>query len=108
MAAALSERRAATASKQELLRRLNSRLEAEFAQWTELSRRIELYEEQILGQASDHAQAALVAYQSDAADFADVMRAFIDDLNTRVDHIHLQVRRAQSYAVLANLGGIPR
>ena len=108
LAAALSERRAIKASKEELLRQLNSRLDAEFAQWRELSRRIELYEKQILQQAGDNAQASLVAYQSDAADFADVMRGYIDDLNTRVDYTRLLVERAKSYAVLANLGGIPQ
>ena len=108
LAAAFSERRAAEASREELLRRLNSRLEAEFVRWTELSRRIDLYENQILTQAGANAQASLVAYQSDAADFANVMRAYIDDLNARVEHTRLQVERAKSFATLANLGGIPR
>jgi len=108
LAAAFSERRSATASKQELLRRLNSRLKAEYAQWTELSRRIDLFETRILTQAGSNAQASLVAYQSDAADFADVMRAYIDHLNARVDHTRLQVERAKSFATLANFGGIPR
>ncbi len=108
LAAAFSERRAAEGSKEELLRRLNSRLEAEYGRWAELSRRIDLYEEQILTQVSANAQASLVAYQSDAADFANVMRAYIDDLNTRVEHTRLQVDRAKSFATLANLGGIPR
>jgi len=108
LASALSERRAAEASKTELLRRLNSRLEAEYSQWTELSRRVELYEQQILPQAGDNAQASLMAYQSDAADFANVMRAYIDDLNARVDYTRLQVEQAKSFGVLANLGGIPR
>jgi len=108
LAAAFSERRAAEASKAELLRRLNSVLEAEYARWNELSRRIELYEAQILTQASANAQASLVAYQSDAADFANVMRAYIDDLNARVEHTRLEVERAKSFAALANLGGISR
>jgi outer membrane protein TolC len=108
LSAAFSERRAAEASKSELIRRLNSRVEAEYARWTELSRRIELYETQILTQAAANAQASLVAYQSDASDFANVMRAYIDDLNARVEHTKLQVERAKSYAVLANLGGFPR
>jgi outer membrane protein TolC len=108
LSAAFSERRAAKASKQELLRRLNSRLEAEYAQFNELARRIELYETQILTLAGSNAQASLVAYQSDAADFADVMRAYIDDLNSRVDHTRLQVEQAKTFAVIANLGGIPR
>ena len=48
----------------------------------------------------------MLAYQSDAGDFADVMRAYIDHLNTRIEHIRLNVDRAQAYAVLANLGGL--
>lgn len=108
LAAALSERRAANDAKEELRRRLNSQLESEYARWTELDRRIDLYEQQILTLAENNAEAALAAYQSDAADFADVMRAYIDDLNTRVDHIRLQVERGQSYATLANLGGLSR
>ena len=108
LAAALSERRAAMESKDELLRRLNRQLEAEHARWQELTRRVGLYERRILGQAEDQANAALAAYQSEAGDFADVMRGFIDDLDTRLDHIRLQIERAQSYAVLANLGGLPR
>jgi hypothetical protein len=50
----------------------------------------------------------LLAYQSDAGDFSDVMRGRLDELNTRLEHIRLQVERAKSYAVLANLGGLER
>ena len=74
----------------------------------DLSRRLSLYEERILGQANDHAQATLLAYQNDRGDFADVMRGYIDDLNTRIEYVRLKVERAKSYAALANLGGIPR
>ena len=69
---------------------------------------MELYEQKILSQASDHAAASLLAYQNDQADFANVMRAYIDDLDTRTRYIHLQADRAASYAVLANLGGFPK
>ncbi len=34
------------------------------------------------------------------------MRAYIDDLNARLEHLRLEVDRAKSYAVLANLGGL--
>lgn len=108
LSAALQERSAAQSTKIQVERELQSRLEAEFARWQDLSRRISLYEERILVQARDHAQATLLAYQSDRGDFADVMRGYIDDLNTRIDFIRLQVERAQSYATLANLGGLPR
>ncbi|MDJ0701159.1 MAG: TolC family protein [Woeseiaceae bacterium] len=108
LAAALQERSAANAQRRQLHRTLTSRVEAEHAHFTQLSRRMELYEQQILSQASDHAAASLLAYQNDQADFANVMRAYIDDLDTRTRYIHLQVDRAASYAVLANLGGFPK
>lgn len=108
LSAALQDRSAARADKERLLRSLESRLTAEYARWQELSRRLALYEERILVQASDHAQAALLAYQNDRGNFADVMRGYIDDLNTRIDYVRLNVEREQAYAVLANLGGLPR
>ncbi len=108
LASALSERRAANESKDAQLRRLSSQLDSEYAHWQDLSRRVDLYERLILNQVKGQANAALAAYQSEAGDFADVMRGFIDDLNTRLDHVRLQIDQAQSYAVLANLGGIPR
>ena len=108
LSAALQERSAARADKQRMQRSLESRLAAEYARWQELSRRLALYEERILVQANDHAQASLLAYQNDRGDFADVMRGYIDDLNTRIDYVRLTVEREQAYAVLANLGGLPR
>jgi outer membrane protein TolC len=106
LSAALGERRAATNSRAALRARLGSELDAEYARWTDLTRRLALYDNQILPQSQGQAQAALLAYQSDAGDFADVMRAWIDDLDTRLQRIRLQVKRAQSHAVLANLGGL--
>ncbi len=106
--AALNQRRAADQSREELLRRLNSQLAAEYVRWQGLGKRLDLYEESILGVSADNASAALAAYQSDTGDFADAMRGYVDDLNTRLEYIRLQVERNQSYAVLANLGGISR
>ena len=108
LAAALKERSAAEFRKEQLRRRLSSELDSAYARWQDLDRRTALYESSILGLSSDHAQAALLAYQSDAGDFADVMRGYIDELNTRLEHLRLQIERAQTYAVLANLGGLSR
>jgi len=106
LAAALGERSAAEMRREQLRRELDSQLVAEFARWQDSTRRLELYENRILDQASSNAEVSMLAYQSDQGNFADVMRAYIDDLNTRIDHIRLQVERAQSHAVLANLGGL--
>ena len=106
--AALSERRAADQSREQVLRRLTSQLQAEHVRWQDLGKRLDLYQRMILGVSADNARAALAAYKSDAGDFAEVMRAYVDDLDTRLDYIRLRVERAQSYALLANLGGISR
>lgn len=108
LAAALQERRAARSGREETLRGLQSQLMAEYARWEDLTRRLSLYDTRILSQTRDHAEASLLGYQSDKGNFADVMRGYISDLNTRIEHIRLQVDRAQSYAVLANLGGFPQ
>ena len=108
LAAALSDHSAARESKRRLLAELNSQLLARYAEWTELSRRVELYDEEILDISAASAEAALLAYQSDAGDFADVLRGALSELNTRLDYIRLQVEHAKSYAALANLGGLPR
>lgn len=107
LTAALEERSAARMRREQTLRALQSRLVAENARWQDLTRRLALYDSRILNQARSNAEASMLSYRSDSGDFADVMRAYIDDLNTRIDHIRLQVERAQSYAVLANLGGLP-
>jgi len=87
---------------------LKSELQLHYSRWSDLQRRLALYENQILGQSRGQAQAALLAYQSDTGDFSDVMRGYIDDLTTRLEYTRLQVDQAQSYAMLANFGGIPR
>ena len=106
LSAALQERSAARSTREQTLRAMQRQLAAEYARWQDLTRRLALYKTQILGQARGQAEASLLSYQSDKGDFAEVMRAYIDDLNTRIEHIRLQVERAQTYAVLANLGGL--
>ena len=106
LASALSERSAASHTREEIRLQLQSQLDIQYARWTDLTRRLALYETRILDQSKGQSQAALLAYQSDTGDFSDVMRGYIDDLNTRLEHIRLQVERAQSYAALANLGGL--
>lgn len=106
LTAALSERSIARSELERTRRALQSQLLAAHSRWTELTKRLSLYDERILDQSREHAEAAMLAYQSDQGDFADVMRGFIDDLDTRNSYLRLQVDRAQTYAVLANLGGL--
>ena len=106
LAAALRERSATQSSRRRLERELLRRLDASYAEWQQLERRLGLYEARILVQAREQADASLTAYRSDAGDFADVMRAYIGYLNTRIEHVRLKVDQAHAYVVLANLGGL--
>lgn len=108
LAAALSSRSAAVSDKTKVRARLRSQINIEYARWADLTRRQHLYEAEILTLSESQSEAAMLAYQSDAGDFSDAIVSQIDHLNTRLDHIRIQVERAQSYARLANLGGIPR
>lgn len=81
-----------------LLRQLVANLKQEMANEEQLEKRQELYRKLLLPQAKQQAQAALLAYQSDRSDFADVMRAYIDDLNTRLDQQRIKVDRLQAKA----------
>ncbi len=106
LSAALRERSATRASRQRLQSELVRRLDAGYAEWRQLERRLHLYDTKILVQAREQADSSLTAYQSDAGDFADVMRAYIGYLNTRIEHVRLKVDQAQAYVLLANLGGL--
>jgi len=105
---ALQERTAAQSARHKLVRELQSNLDTEYAHWTDLTRRLDLYESKILRQAEAHAEASMLAYQSDRGDFSDVMLAYVDELNTRIEYARLRVERAQHYAAIANYGGIER
>ena len=106
-AAAEAEQRAAQASLDDLRRGLEGELSGEYARWQALTRRVALHEGTIRPQADANAAAALSSYRSEAGDFADMMRAYIDDLQVRLASVALRVERRRSHAELAYLGGFP-
>jgi len=81
-----------------MLRQLVAQLQQEVASEEQLKNRHQLYRKLLLPQASQQTQAALLAYQSDRGDFADVMRAYIDDLNVKLDERRIAVDHLQSKA----------
>jgi len=75
----------------ELLRRLISSLQQEHSNRIQIIKRNQLYQTLLLPQAKQQAEAALLAYQSDRGDFADVMRAHIDNLNALLDNMRITI-----------------
>ena len=82
----------------EMLRQLVANLQQEVANEEQLQNRHQLYNNLLLPQARQQTQASLSAYQSDRGDFADVMRAYIDDLNVKLDERRIAVDHLQSKA----------
>jgi outer membrane protein TolC len=72
-----------------LMRKMMAQLEGLYAQYQGLSIRLKLYNDSILPQMHEQAEAALTAYTNDDGSFAEVMRARISELNGRIEHITL-------------------
>lgn len=82
------------------LRSMLAGLEAALARLERLSQRESLYEERLLQEISDQAEASLTAYTNEAGDFAEVVRARIAELNTNIDFLNIQIDRLQTIAEL--------
>jgi outer membrane protein TolC len=82
----------------ELIRQLVAELKEQMANEEQLAKRHQLYVDLLLPQAKQQAEASLLAYQSDQGDFADVMRAHIDDLNASLDEQRISVDLQQARA----------
>ncbi len=81
-----------------LLRQLVASLQQEVAVEEQLQNRHQLYLKLLLPQAKQQTRASLLAYQSDRGDFSDVMRAYIDDLNVKLDERRIAVDHLKSKA----------
>jgi outer membrane protein TolC len=56
---------------------------------------LSLFDENILTKAKLHAEASLNAYQANATDFSEVMRAYISEQGDRLAYARLQINRLQ-------------
>ena len=84
---------------------LSSMLETEYANWTRLRERLDLYRQRATLDARANAESTLKAYQSDIADFTTLMRAQLTELNTQLDMLRVHVEMAKAQARLLYLTG---
>ena len=78
-------------------------LDTEFANWERLGERQVLYEDKLLRDAHETAEASLLAYQSGVTEFSTLMRARITELDVRLDSLRLRIDRAKAGARLLYL-----
>ncbi len=84
---------------------LNRELGRAYAKWARLGERIALYQDDVLKRANDTAEAALIGYENETADFAELVRAELAVLDTQLTLLRLRVDREKSHAALLFLGG---
>tara|TARA_R110002096_G_scaffold362527_2_gene555659 strand:- start:4977 stop:6332 length:1356 start_codon:yes stop_codon:yes gene_type:complete len=98
--AAISKREAIKTEKWQLLRKLKAGFETSKAQLLRLNDRKALFENDLLPQMSEQAEASLTAYTNDDGDFAEVVRARIAELNAKIDALNIDVERQKTITQL--------
>ena len=79
-----------------LLRKLIAQFESNRSKLVRLNERQKLYQERLLPQMHDQAEASLTAYTNDDGDFAEVVRSRIAELNASIDALNINVERQKS------------
>jgi outer membrane protein TolC len=88
---AIFEAEAIETQKWLLLRNMMAAFEKNIVQIKRLNQRQELYQNQLLPQMHEQAEASLTAYTNDDGDFAEVVRSRIAVLNSEIDELDINV-----------------
>ena len=88
---------------QDMLLRLTYQLQQNQARWQQLTRRLQRYDQQVLNQAQQNAQAALKGYQSGVVSYEAMTRARNAELDTQMQRLDLYVDKARVYAQIQYL-----
>ncbi len=105
LAAAEKEYNAAQLSVDDEKRDLKRMLDQELASWKRSDERMSFYRDTVLPQSSQNAQTSLRSYQSQAADFTQMMRARQMELESKLEALRLLVSRAKAHVNLLYLAG---
>jgi outer membrane protein TolC len=98
VAASIADSEAVKTEKLLLTKQMISAVEKELRQLKRLSDRQSIYQKQLLKQTHDQAEASLTAYTNDDGDFAEVVRARIAELNTRISALRIDVDALKTVA----------
>ena len=100
VSAATSRAEALRTDKLLMARKLMAQLDTMLVQIQRLNQRRTLYDQQLLPQMAEQAEAALTAYNNDDGDFAEAVRARIAELNAKIDFLTIRVDRLKTIAEL--------
>ena len=100
LSAARSRQQAMSMDYQLLERQLLSQAYKTQSELMRLTERSYLYEQTLLQQMNEQAKASLSAYTNDDGDFADVMRAYISELNSKIAALEINVNHRKAAATM--------
>lgn len=86
------------------LRSMRAGYEAASARLKFLNQRYALYQDRLLEEIHDQAEASLTAYTNDDGDFAEVVRARIAELNANIDFLNIKIDRLKAILQLNYFG----
>lgn len=100
VSAASSRKQALAIDYQLLQKKLVSQALKTQSELARLAERSSLYQDKLLKQAHEQAEASLSAYTNDDGDFADVMRAYIAELNSKIEALEIEIKEQKSLATM--------
>lgn len=103
VSAARSRKQALSIDYQLLHKKLLSQALKTQSKLERLAERSSLYQNKLLKQAHEQAEASLSAYTNDDGDFADVMRAYISELNSKIEALEIEIKQRKALATMEYL-----
>lgn len=100
VSAARSRQQAVSLDYQRLERKLRASAYKTLAEIARLEERSSLYENKLLQQMHEQAEASLSAYTNDDGGFADVMRAYIAELNSKIESLEISIQYRKSLVTM--------
>ena len=105
VAASIEETNAKRFERDDAYLELQRSLDSEYPRWQQLRQREQGYADAILPAARHNTEAALSAYRNSVTDFTALMRAYLTELDNRLQDLRTRVERLQVQARLLYLAG---
>lgn len=105
LSAARKDKSAAELDRATTLLDLRRDLVRAYADWSQLERRVSLYDDAVVKRAGETADASVAAYGGGRADFPELIRSQLAELDAELKRLELSVERAKAWARLKFLAG---
>lgn len=105
LSAARKDKAAAELDRATMLLEMRRDLMRAYAQWSQLERRVNLYDDAVIKRAAETADASISAYGGGLTDFPELIRSQLSELDAELKRLELRVEKAKAWARLSYLAG---